>query len=146
MTYKTTQRFLYENVGLTDVEDLAILLYGHHVCTPGAPQILDSAPIVVPSRWHRTELRRRHDGRQPSRFLHNVFVWRKMSYDIDDHTKQIRSPHDGTKWPHDGLTMKQIGLIYDINTNCYFAIPSAIFLTCPRFFDRSRCCWRCLIN
>ena len=40
---------MYENVGLTDVEDLAILLYGHHVCTPGAPQILDSAHIVVPS-------------------------------------------------------------------------------------------------
>jgi len=35
--YKTTQMLLYENIGLTDVEDLAILLYGHHVCTLGAP-------------------------------------------------------------------------------------------------------------
>jgi len=101
---------VYENVGLT-AEDLAILLhvYGHHVCIPGAPQILDSAHIVAPSRCHRTELRRRHDGRQPSRFLHNVFVWQKMSDDIDDHTKQKRSPHDGTRWAHDGLTMGQIG-------------------------------------
>jgi len=75
-------------------------------------QILDSAQIVVPSRCHRTELRRRHDGRQPSCFLHNVFVWRKMSDDIYDHSKQKRSPHDGTRLPHDGLTMGQIGIRY----------------------------------
>ena len=54
--------FLYENVGLTNVEDLAILIYGHHGCTPEAPKILDSAHILVPSRYHRTELGRRHDG------------------------------------------------------------------------------------
>jgi len=80
------------------------------MCTPGAPQILDSAHFVVPARCHCTELRRRHDGQQPSRFIHNVFVCRKMSDDIDDHSKQKRSLHDGTGWPHDGLTRDRLGI------------------------------------
>ena len=107
-------------------------------------QILDSALIVVPSRCHRTELRRRHDGRQPSRFLHNVFVWRKMSDDID-HSKQKRSPHDGTRLPHDGLTMGQIGIRFQ-HELLFLNTIGNFFLTCQRFLDRSRCCWRSLTN
>jgi len=80
ITYQTTQRFLYDNVGLTDVEDLAILLY-----IPGAhpPTSCSHRDAIAPNYESDTTL-----GNLLVSFIMSS-CGEKMSDDIDDHTKQI---------------------------------------------------------
>jgi len=73
--------------------------------------------LTPPTSWsHRDAIAPNYEGDTAVgnllvSFTH-VFVWRKMSDDIDDHSKQKQSLHDGTEWPHDGLTRDRLGIRY----------------------------------
>ena len=57
----------------------------------------------------------------------------------DGHTKTTRPDEMLSRWPHE----EQDGLMNSIR-KCTFARPSGNFLTCQRFWRRSRSCCRSL--
>jgi len=137
--------FLYENVGLTNVEDLAILIYGHHGCTPEEPQILDSSHIVVLSRCHRNELRRRHDVlvsfimTSCGKFFQMTSIIARSKNEIL--TTVLRRGWLGIRYQHELLFRNTIGNCFDMPKIVW---PLTVLLTKPytlsqRSYDGTKC-------
>jgi len=117
------------------VEDLAILLYGHHVCTPGAPQTL-----TPPTSWsYHDAIAPNYEGDTTVGNLLFFFIMSSCGERCQMTSMITQSKNVVYTMVQDGLTTVtrgRLGIRYQHELLFRNTIRQW-FLTWQRFFDRS---------